>query len=66
MGSIELGFNFLNMICPGTADAHELGGKEQNPKLSRFINERTKGKKEKKENLSKIAWLCKEHFCRRW
>lgn len=43
-----------------------LGGMEQNPKLPGFINERNRREEEKKENLPQIAWLRKEHLCRRW
>lgn len=46
--------NFLNVACLGTADAHELGGMEQTPKLSGFINERTKSKEEERKIFPKL------------
>lgn len=46
--------NCLNVVCLGTADSHELGGMEQTPKLSGFIDERTKGEEEKRKIFPKL------------
>lgn len=45
---------FLNVACLRTADAPALGGMEQTPKLSGFINERTKSKEEKRKIFPKL------------
>lgn len=56
--------NFLNVACLGTGDARELGGMEQTPKLSGFINERTKGEEEKRKIFPKLHGSVRNIFAK--